>query len=48
MKLGYEPELVLKEVAKEIHSRTGTIVDGKWMKNKNVETYKANFKVCKL
>ena len=48
MKLGYEPELILKEVAKEIHSRTGTIIDGKWMKNKNVETYKANFKVCKL
>jgi len=48
MKLGYEPECVLKEVAKEINSRVGSIVDGKFQKDlsKKYLWYKANYKKC--
>lgn len=45
MKLGYEPECVLEEVVKEINSRVGKIVDGKFVKSET--KYKANFKRCK-
>lgn len=51
-KLGYNPESVLEEVSKEINSRTGTIIDGKFTKDKSVEAkalwYKANFSSCEL
>jgi len=51
MKLGYKPECVLKEVAKEINSRTGEIVDGKFQKDTSPEAkakwYKADFSKCK-
>ena len=51
MKLGYEPECVLEEVAKEINSRTGEIVDGKFQKDTSPEAkakwYKADFSKCK-
>ena len=51
MKLGYGPECVLEEVAKEINSRTGEIVDGKFQKDTSPEAkakwYKADFNKCK-
>jgi len=48
MKLGYDPEKVLVEVAKEINSRKGAMVAGKFEKDKTAKTYKANFTGCKL
>lgn len=52
MKLGYDPEKVLLEVAKEINSRVGTFVDGKFQKDKSQEAqanwYKADFSGCRL
>ena len=47
LKLGYNPIDVMDEVLKEIESRTGTIIDGKFIKDKNAITYKANFNKCK-
>jgi len=51
MKLGYDPECVLEEVAKEINSRTGEIIDGKFQKDTSPEAkakwYKADFSKCK-
>jgi len=52
MKLGYDPECVLLEVAKEINSRKGRIVDGKFQKlqpgdDGYEKPYKANYKGCK-
>ena len=35
VKMGYDPELVLYEVAKEINSRKGSIVNGKFTKDKS-------------
>ena len=42
-KMGYNPDIVMDEVLKEINSRTGTLVDGKFIKDINVITYKADF-----
>lgn len=51
-KLGYDAEEVLYEVGREINSRTGKIINGKFTKDKSPEAmekwYKANFKDCKL
>ena len=48
LKLGYEPNLVLKEVIKEINSRGGSMgIDGKWIKEITGDEYKANFSTCK-
>ena len=51
-KLGYDPEKVLLEVGKEINSREGKMIDGKFVKDKTSEAkakwYKANFSNCKL
>ena len=51
-KLGYSNEQCLIEVGKEINSRTGEIVNGKFEKYKTEEAmskwYKANFSQCKL
>jgi len=51
-KLGYSNEQCLIEVGKEINSRTGEIVNGKFEKFKTEEAmskwYKANFAQCKL
>ena len=47
LKLGYEPAMVMDEVLKEIESRTGTIVDGKFVKNNKATMYKADFTKCK-
>jgi len=52
MKLGYNPEKVLLEVGKEINSRVGTFVNGKFEKDKSEEAvanwYKADFKGCEI
>jgi predicted HAD superfamily Cof-like phosphohydrolase len=45
-KLGYDPSLVMEEVYKEINSRTGQLVDGKFVKDKNVVPYQADFTNC--
>ncbi len=51
-KLGYDPERTLLEVGKEINSREGTMIDGKFTKNKSPEAkkkwVKADFTNCKL
>jgi len=52
MKLRYDPKLVLKEISKEINSRKGRIINGKFEKYLPNEPgyekpYKANFKTCK-
>ena len=52
MKLGYDPEKVVAECGKEINSRVGHIVDGKFQKDTSSEAralwYKADYKSCKL
>ena len=50
MKLGYDPEKALLEAGKEINSREGSMIDGKWTKdvNQNPSTlYKADYDKCK-
>jgi len=50
-KLGYNAEKVLKQISKEINSREGTIIDGKFEKNTSREAiakwYKADFTKAK-
>jgi predicted HAD superfamily Cof-like phosphohydrolase len=48
LKLGYEPECVLNEVQKEINSRHGVIIDGKFQKDlsKKHLWYKADYTKC--
>jgi len=52
MKLGYDPKCVLAEVGREINSRTGRIIDGKFVKDKSPEAvakwYKADFSKCEV
>ena len=51
-KLGYDPEKTLVEVGKEINSREGSMVNGKFTKDKSPEArkkwIKADFSKCKL
>lgn len=47
MKLGYNPSKVMDEVYQEINSRTGKMVDGKFVKDPEAKLYEANFKNCK-
>ena len=47
-KLGYDPELFMEEVFKEINSRTGKLIDGKFVKDKDAVTYKADIDSCML
>lgn len=51
LKLGYDAELVLGEMTKEIHSRSGSIINGKFEKDKSPEAkarwYKANYSLAK-
>ncbi len=50
LKLGYNPYLVIEEVGKEINSRKGNIIDGKWVKDSKQDKstlYKANYENCK-
>ena len=50
MKLGYEPKCVLNEVSKEINSRVGSIIDGKFVKDKSPEArakwHRTDFNQC--
>ena len=51
MKLGYHPTKVLEEVGKEINSRAGVMVDGKFEKDLSDKAkanwYKADYSTCK-
>jgi len=51
-KAGYNPDKVMKEVQKEIDSRVGSIINGKFTKDKSPEAqanwYKADFSKCKV
>lgn len=46
-KLGYHPDKVMDEVYKEINSRSGKLVDGKFVKDPQATKYTADFSVCK-
>lgn len=46
-KLGYDPDRVMDEVFKEIDSRKGKMVDGKFVKDEDAERYFADFTGCK-
>jgi predicted HAD superfamily Cof-like phosphohydrolase len=47
-KNGYDPEKVMDEVYKEINSRTGKLINGKFVKDAGADRYYANFSDCKL
>ncbi|MFT7328069.1 MAG: hypothetical protein ACI870_000247 [Crocinitomicaceae bacterium] len=47
-KLGYDPTKAMDEGFKEINSRNGTLIDGKFVKNLDAEMYEADFTSCKL
>ena len=47
-KNGYNPDKVMEEVCKEIDSRKGKLIDGKFVKDKDVEMYKPDFEGCKI
>jgi len=48
--LGYSPKLAMLETTKEINSRVGTIIDGKFIKDTSNKAkanwYKANYHYC--
>jgi hypothetical protein len=46
-KMGYDPSKVMDEVYKEVNSRTGQLIDGKFVKDKDVIPYQADFSVCR-
>lgn len=46
-KIGYNPTKVMDEVYKEINSRTGTLIDGKFIKDPEAKIYTADFSNCK-
>jgi len=46
-KLGYSPDKVLEEVYKEIDSRKGKLVEGKFIKDPAATLYHADFTDCK-
>lgn len=46
-KLGYDPDKVMDEVYKEIASRTGKIIDEKFVKDVDATVYKADLSKCK-
>lgn len=47
-KNGYDPSKVMDEVYKEINSRTGKLIDGKFVKDKDAKVYEADFSTCKV
>lgn len=47
-KNGYDPSKVMEEVYKEINSRTGKLIDGKFVKDQDAKLYEADLKSCKL
>jgi len=48
LKMGFCPKCVLLEMGKHINSRTGKIVDGKFQKDPNAETYEPVYGRCVL
>ena len=46
-KNGYDPTKVMEEVYKVVNSRTGTMVDGKFVKDPAAKVYQADFSNCK-
>lgn len=46
-KTGYNPSQVMDEVYQEISSRTGSLVDGKFVKDPLAKKYSADFSKCK-
>ncbi|MDD3693986.1 MAG: hypothetical protein PHC89_01165 [Candidatus Pacebacteria bacterium] len=46
VKLGYDPAKVMEEVFKEIDSRKGTVINGKFVKDPNAKRYTADFSQC--
>jgi NTP pyrophosphatase (non-canonical NTP hydrolase) len=46
-KNGYSPAKVMAEVFKEIDSRKGSLIEGKFVKDTSVVPYKADFNSCK-
>ena len=48
IKNGYDPEKVVNEILKKIESRTGKIIDGNFIRDINIKTYKENFSNCLL
>jgi predicted HAD superfamily Cof-like phosphohydrolase len=47
-KLGIDADKAMDENLKEIEDRTGSIVEGKFIKDIKVKPYKANYNKCKL
>lgn len=51
-KAGYDPDKVMDETLKEIESRTGTMIDGKFVKDKSPEVtrnwYTANYRNARI
>ena len=47
-KVGYDPDKVMDEVFKEIDSRKGKLIDGKFVKDQDVERYVPDFDKCKV
>jgi predicted HAD superfamily Cof-like phosphohydrolase len=45
-KNGYDPAKVMDEVYKQINSRTGSMVDGKFVKDNDAVIYQADFTKC--
>lgn len=45
-KNGYDPAKVMDEVYKEINSRTGSMIEGKFVKDTTATVYKADFSKC--
>lgn len=48
IRMGYDPELVAKEVLKAISSRTGKIIDGKFVKDPDAVRYEPDYSLCRL
>ncbi len=46
-KAGYDPQIVMDEVLKHINSRTGKIIDGKFVKDTDIKVYQPDFKKAK-
>jgi len=51
-KAGYNPDIAMKEVQREIDSRVGSVIEGKFIKDKTPEAvanwYKADFEKAKI
>lgn len=47
-KSGYDPAKVMEEIYREINSRKGHLVDGKFVTDSSVPAYTADFSTCKF